>query len=76
MAATMVRRPPARLYGLYGVIGLCFVVLAGQLWYVQIANNTQFVRRAEVNRVRVVSEKPLRVVLYDREGRQVARNVP
>jgi penicillin-binding protein 2 len=76
MAATMVRRPPARLYGIYAAVGLCFVALLGQLWYVQIANNTQFVRRAEVNRVRVVTEKPLRGVVYDRAGRQVTRNVP
>ena len=58
MAATMVRRPPVRLYGMYVAVGVAFVVLLGQLWYVQIANNAQFVRRAEVNRVRVVTEKP------------------
>ncbi len=76
MAATMVRRPPVRLYGMYVAVGVAFVVLLGQLWYVQIANNAQFVRRAEVNRVRVVTEKPLRGVIYDRAGRQVTRNVP
>ncbi|HEU5316705.1 MAG TPA: penicillin-binding protein 2 [Chloroflexota bacterium] len=76
MAATMVRRPPARLYGIYAAVGVCFLALMGQLWYVQIANNTQFVQRAEVNRVRVVTEKPLRGVVYDRSGRQVTRNVP
>jgi penicillin-binding protein 2 len=61
---------------MYGAVALGFLVLLGQLWYVQIANNAQFVRRAEVNRVRVVTEKPLRGVIYDRAGRQVARNVP
>lgn len=75
MAATMVRRQP-RVYGMYGVIALAFALLVGQLWNVQIANGRQYQQRAEVNRVRVVSEKPLRGVIYDRAGRQVARNVP
>jgi penicillin-binding protein 2 len=43
---------------------------------VQIANGSQYRQRAEVNRIRVVSEKALRGVVYDRAGRQVARNVP
>ena len=75
MAATIAQRPQARLYGLYGLVGLAFLLLAGQLWSVQIANHAQYQRRAEVNRVRLVSEKPLRGVIYDRAGRQVARNV-
>ena len=75
MAATMVRPAPARIYGMYGLMGLAFLLLCGQLWSVQVANYSQYQRRAEVNRVRVVSEKPLRGVVYDRAGRQVARNV-
>ena len=60
---------------MYGLVGLCFLLLTGQLWAVQIANYTQYQRRAEINRVRVVSEKALRGVIYDRAGRQAARNV-
>ncbi|MGI8422748.1 MAG: penicillin-binding protein 2 [Chloroflexota bacterium] len=75
MTATMVRRPTARIYAMYGLVGLCFLLLTGQLWAVQIANYTQYQRRAEINRVRVVSEKALRGVIYDRAGRQAARNV-
>ena len=75
MAATMVRRPP-RVYGMYGAVALAFLVLLGQLWSVQIANGGQYLRRAEVNRVRIIAEKPLRGVIYDRAGRQIARNVP
>ena len=74
-APTLARSPQARLFGLYGVVGLAFLLLAGQLWSVQIANHSQYQRRAEVNRVRLVSEKALRGVIYDRNGRQVARNV-
>ena len=75
MAATVAQRPQARLYGLYALAGLAFLLLAGQLWSVQIANHSQYQRRAEVNRVRLVSEKALRDVVYDRAGRQVTRNV-
>jgi len=75
MAATMVRRPP-RVFGMYGAVALAFLMLLGQLWSVQIANGGQYLRRAEVNRVRIIAEKPLRGVIYDRAGRQIARNVP
>jgi penicillin-binding protein 2 len=74
--ATIVSKPTTRVVSLYGVIGLAFLVLLGQLWNVQIANGSQYRRRAEVNRIRVVSDKALRGVIYDRSGRQVARNVP
>jgi penicillin-binding protein 2 len=75
MATTMARPAPTRIYALYGLMGVAFLLLAGQLWSVQVANHSQYQRRAEVNRVRLVSEKPLRGVIYDRAGRQVARNV-
>ncbi|MGH2354785.1 MAG: penicillin-binding transpeptidase domain-containing protein, partial [Chloroflexota bacterium] len=59
-----------------GIIVSAFLILLGQLWYVQIASGAQYRQRAEVNRIRVVSVKPLRGVVYDRAGRQLARNVP
>ncbi|MDQ3700463.1 MAG: hypothetical protein M3442_06025, partial [Chloroflexota bacterium] len=68
--------PEQRLTAFYVAIAGAFLILLGQLWYVQIASGAQYRQRAEVNRVRVVSEKPLRGVIYDRAGRQLARNVP
>lgn len=65
-----------RVTGFYVAIAVAFLILMGQLWYVQIASGAQYRQRAEVNRVRVVSEKPLRGVVYDRAGRQLVRNVP
>lgn len=65
-----------RIYAMYGVIGLAFLILLGQLWNVQIANGQRYRQRAEVNRIRVMTEKPSRGVVYDRSGRQLARNVP
>ena len=65
-----------RLVAFYVAIGVAFLILLGQLWYVQIASGAQYRQRAEVNRIRVISEKPQRGVIYDRAGRQLARNVP
>ncbi|HEX2326264.1 MAG TPA: hypothetical protein VHQ00_12775, partial [Chloroflexota bacterium] len=65
-----------RLMAFYVAIGAAFLILLGQLWYVQIASGAQYRQRAEVNRIRVISEKPQRGVIYDRAGRQLARNVP
>src|SRR5436309_14825105 len=69
------RDEEGRIVAFYGVIALAFVVLAGQLWRVQVAAGEQYRQRADVNRVRVVTEKPPRGVIYDRAGRPVARNV-
>lgn len=68
--------PEQRLLAFHVAIAAAFLILLGQLWYVQIASGAQYRQRAEINRVRVVSEKPLRGVVYDRSGRQLARNVP
>jgi penicillin-binding protein 2 len=65
-----------RLTAFYGMTGLAFLILLGQLWYIQVASGAQYRQRAEVNRIRVISEKPLRGVVYDSQGRQLVRNVP
>jgi penicillin-binding protein 2 len=65
-----------RLLAFYGFIAVAFLVLAGQMWNLQIASGSEYRRRADVNRIRVVSVKPLRGVVYDRAGRQLVRNVP
>jgi penicillin-binding protein 2 len=66
----------SRVIGIYGVIGAAFLIIAGQLWHLQIATGAQYRQRADVNRIRVETEKPARGVIYDRAGRQLARNVP
>ncbi len=75
MMASLIQREP-RLAALGGAIAVALMILLGQLWWVQIVNGEQYHERAEVNRLRVVSEKPLRGVIYDRAGRQLVRNVP
>ena len=56
------------------VAGLGLVLIA-QLWYLQVATGAQYLERADTNRLRVETEKPLRGVIYDRNGVVVARNV-
>ena len=51
-------------------------VLGFQLWNLQIANGGQYRQRAEHNRLRQVTRKALRGVVYDRHGYQLVRNVP
>jgi penicillin-binding protein 2 len=78
MASTT--QPPVtvrrRLLLLKGLMGLGFLSLAGQLWYLQLARGDEYRRKAETNRLRVRSVKPLRGVIYDRAGRQLVRNIP
>ncbi|HEX2033860.1 MAG TPA: penicillin-binding protein 2 [Chloroflexota bacterium] len=76
MASSPLARPEPRIAAFYGIIAVAFLILIGQLWNIQIANGAQFRQRAEVNRIRVISEKALRGVIYDRRGHQLARNVP
>ncbi len=53
-----------------------FGVLGYQLWNLQIANGPRYRQRAEHNRLRQITTKPLRGLAYDRNGHQLVRNVP
>ncbi len=51
------------------------LVLVARLWYLQIATGEEARRRADTNRLRVETSKPLRGIVYDRGGHVLARNV-
>ncbi len=53
---------------------IIFAILIGQLARLQFLQGTGFQEEAVVNRVRVVREKAPRGVIYDRDGRILARN--
>lgn len=55
---------------------LVFLVLAVQLWRMQIVKGGEYVALADRNRFRLVSAAPLRGIIYDRWGTILARNVP
>jgi len=58
------------------VVILAFVVLAGQLWRLQIVKGEQYRLMADRNRFRLVPLDAPRGVIYDRHGRILVRNVP
>lgn len=55
---------------------LTFVVLAIQLWRMQIVEGRYYQQKAENNRIRMVTTPPIRGVIYDRKGDLLVRNVP
>lgn len=59
-----------------GLLILAFVLLAFQLWRMQIVKGEEYFAQAEKRRFRLLSVPPLRGVIYDRWGEILARNVP
>jgi len=59
-----------------GLVILAFVLLAFQLWRMQIVKGDEYFAEAENRRFRLVSVPPLRGAIYDRWGEILARNVP
>ncbi len=53
-----------------------FALLAFQSWQLQIVQGEQYLQRADRNRFRLVSTDAPRGIIYDREGRPLARNMP
>jgi penicillin-binding protein 2 len=51
------------------------IILVARLWYLQIATGEDARQRADTNRLRVETSKPLRGIVYDRGGQVLARNV-
>jgi len=55
---------------------LAFAVLALQTWRLQIVQGGEYLEQAEHNRFRLQSLDAPRGVIYDRDGRLLAGNVP
>jgi len=53
-----------------------FALLAFQSWQLQIAQGERYLQKADRNRFRLVSVDAPRGIIYDREGRLLARNMP
>jgi penicillin-binding protein 2 len=58
------------------VLLLAFLILAAQLWRMQVVEGKYYQERAENNRIRVVPVAALRGVVYDRKGGLLVRNIP
>jgi penicillin-binding protein 2 len=64
----------SRLWILRIITVIIFAILIGQLARLQFLQGLGFQKEAVVNRIRVVREKAPRGVIYDRDGRILARN--
>ena len=63
-----------RLWILRSITLIIFAILVGQLARLQFWQGVNFQQEAVVNRIRVIREKAPRGVIYDRDGRILARN--
>ncbi|MBI4675727.1 MAG: penicillin-binding protein 2 [Chloroflexi bacterium] len=66
--------PIIRLFG--AVIVLAFVVLAYNLYQIQVVQGKQYKQAAEENRIRLIRTDAARGILYDRNGAVLVRNEP
>lgn len=65
-----------RLYVVLGVMCVAYLILAGALWRLQVANTTQFKDRIEIQSLRRVRLPGMRGKIYDRNGLCLADNRP
>jgi len=70
------RRALPRLLLLRIIVVLAFIVQVGQLWRLQIVQGDTFRWKANNNRFRVIPLQAPRGVIYDHQGRILARNRP
>ncbi|VAW87851.1 Peptidoglycan D,D-transpeptidase MrdA [hydrothermal vent metagenome] len=71
----------ARLFNSRVLLGLICVVillslLIGRMVHLQLDNHDHFTTLSEKNRVRLLPEPPIRGLIFDREGRILAENMP
>ena len=60
----------------FGIVALALLVLAGWYFRLQVVQHTEFARQSEANRVKPRPVIPGRGLVYDRQGRVLADNVP
>ncbi len=66
----------SRFLFFHAVIILGFFVLIAQLWRMQIVEGSQYLERADANRIRRLSVPSIRGIVYDRNGTPLIKNVP
>ena len=84
MSAPFGRRPPLprrddgqrRVVAIAGVVVAAFLVLVGQLWYLQVLEGGRFLDASDKNRIRVRPIAAPRGILFDRRGVPLVDNRP
>jgi penicillin-binding protein 2 len=78
-------RPPAlprrdaggkRIVGMAALVGVAFLVIVGQLWYLQVLEGGHFRDASDKNRLRVRPIAAPRGILFDRHGLPLVDNRP
>lgn len=65
-----------RLYFFYTILIVGMFILLGRLFELQVIRGGSFRAIAEGNRIRKVEIPTTRGIIYDRQGRQLTRNIP
>ena len=60
----------------FGIVALALLVLAGWYFRLQVVQHSEFARQSEANRIKPRPVIPGRGLVYDRQGRVLADNVP
>jgi len=68
------QRIHARLTAMQGTVAVCFVVLVGSFWFLQIPQHDLYLERAESNHQRTLPLRAPRGVMFDRQGRVLVEN--
>ncbi|MFA5070148.1 MAG: penicillin-binding protein 2 [Patescibacteria group bacterium] len=61
---------------LYFIILVCFLVIFGRLYSLQIVNGAEYRQRSENNRIKIETVKALRGLIYDRNNDALVTNSP
>lgn len=65
-----------RLFVLFAIVVLCMIVIAGRLWFLQLARGEHYARLADGNRMRQLRLLPPRGEIVDRNGEVLVRSKP
>ena len=60
----------------FGIVAFALLVLAGWYFRLQVVQHSEFARQSEANRIKPRPVIPGRGLVYDRQGRVLADNVP
>lgn len=76
MIDSQTRGANVRLRVFQSLVVIMFLVLAGQLWRLQMLKGDYYQQAADVNRFRLELNPAPRGIIYDRRGHLLARNMP
>jgi len=65
-----------RIVGMAGLVGAAFLIIVGQLWYLQVLEGGHFRDASDKNRLRVRPIAAPRGILFDRHGTPLVDNRP